>query len=228
MFKQSTIDRIRESLDIVALVGETVKLKQFGHNHKGLCPLHKDKNTLSLSVDPKKQLWHCFGCQKGGNAFTWIQETEGVRFDKAVELAGERVGIDARRSRTRVSGATYWAARNAAADSAYYWRKIERIYICQMLLVNKCLLQAERWGRCNIEGEHNSTWDHVWMWSMLAPKLMLAIGSSLATIRSSAGAHLVQAYKELPRRTRERIHSERLLADSLGDRLVALTGEPND
>ena len=70
---QDNIDRIRDLADIVDVVSQFVDLKNRGNNYFGLCPFHNEK-TPSFSVAPAKQIYHCFGCGKGGNVFhlLWI------------------------------------------------------------------------------------------------------------------------------------------------------------
>jgi len=90
---EDTIDRIRDANDIVDVVGEYVPLKKRGKNYFGKCPFHQE-NTASFSVAPDKQIFHCFGCGKGGNVFTFIMEYEKVNFIEAVERLAERAGIE--------------------------------------------------------------------------------------------------------------------------------------
>lgn len=87
-----TIEQIRSSADIVDVVSAHVRLKKRGKNFVGLCPFHTEK-TPSFTVSPDKQMYHCFGCAKGGNVFTFIMETEKVSFVEAVRALGDRVGI---------------------------------------------------------------------------------------------------------------------------------------
>ncbi|MEF8726304.1 MAG: DNA primase [Candidatus Bipolaricaulota bacterium] len=83
------IDRIREKVDIVELVSRYVNLKQAGKSYKGVCPFHED-NDPSLTVDPTKKLWHCFGCGAGGDVFNFLMKIENLSFpDAARELAQE-------------------------------------------------------------------------------------------------------------------------------------------
>ena len=67
---EDTIQEVRDRADIVALIGRYVELKQSGRNWKGRCPFHEEK-TPSFNVNPDRGIFHCFGCQKGGNAITF-------------------------------------------------------------------------------------------------------------------------------------------------------------
>jgi DNA primase len=87
-----TIDEVRLASDIVALVSDYVTLKKSGRNFFGLCPFHPEKSP-SFSVNPEKQIFHCFGCGAGGNVFTFVQRQQGVSFPEAVRMLAKRAGI---------------------------------------------------------------------------------------------------------------------------------------
>lgn len=86
------IDEVRLATDVVDLVSEYVALKKSGRNFFGLCPFHAEKSP-SFSVNPDKQIFHCFGCSAGGNVFMFIQKLEGVSFPEAVRKLAKRAGI---------------------------------------------------------------------------------------------------------------------------------------
>ncbi len=90
---QETIDQIRETADILDIVSDYVDLKRRGRNFFGLCPFHVEK-TPSFSVAPEKQIFHCFGCGKGGNIISFIMEYEKIEFVDAVRQLGKRYGIE--------------------------------------------------------------------------------------------------------------------------------------
>ena len=90
---QETIDRIRNSADIVDVVSQYVNLKKRGRNFFGLCPFH-DERTPSFSVAPEKEIYHCFGCGAGGSVFNFIMEHENLSFVEAVQQLGLRYGIE--------------------------------------------------------------------------------------------------------------------------------------
>lgn len=87
------IEKVRTSQDIVELVSEYVTLKKQGRNYFGLCPFHGEKSP-SFSVAPDKQIYHCFGCGSGGNAFSFLMNIEGFSFLEAVKHIAQRTGID--------------------------------------------------------------------------------------------------------------------------------------
>ena len=87
------IDEIRDRADIVEVIGEVVELKKRGRNFVGLCPFHAEK-TPSFTVTPEKQMYYCFGCQAGGNVFTFLMQHERLEFPDAARLLGERTGVE--------------------------------------------------------------------------------------------------------------------------------------
>jgi len=89
---QEILDEIVARCDIVSVINEYVPLKRRGSNYQGLCPFHNEK-TPSFSVSPAKQIFHCFGCGKGGNVFKFVMEIEGVSFVEAVEKLAKRAGV---------------------------------------------------------------------------------------------------------------------------------------
>jgi DNA primase len=89
------VARVRDTTDLVALISEQVALRRVGQRYVGLCPFHQEK-TPSFSVNPTMNLWHCFGCQKSGDAITFLRETEHLDFPDAVERLAQRAGITLR------------------------------------------------------------------------------------------------------------------------------------
>lgn len=88
--KDEVVNEIRAQNDIVEVIGEYVQLTRRGRNHFGLCPFHEEK-TPSFSVEQEKQLFHCFGCGKGGNVFTFIEEVEHVSYVEAIQFLAKRI-----------------------------------------------------------------------------------------------------------------------------------------
>ncbi len=89
---RKVIDRVRKKVDIVELVSRYVNLKQSGSSYKGVCPFHED-NDPSLTVDPSKKLWHCFGCGAGGDVFNFLMKIENLSFPDAVRELAQENGI---------------------------------------------------------------------------------------------------------------------------------------
>ena len=88
----ATRERIRSASDIVDVIGGYVPLKRAGANFTALCPFHKEKSP-SFNVNPHKQIFHCFGCHKGGDVFTFVKEFENIGFMDAVRRLAERAKI---------------------------------------------------------------------------------------------------------------------------------------
>lgn len=85
-------DTIKERLDLVGLISEYVPLKQAGQSFKGLCPFHSEKSP-SFIVSPGRGTWHCFGCNEGGDAFTFLEKIEGLDFPAVLKMLAERTGV---------------------------------------------------------------------------------------------------------------------------------------
>jgi len=92
LFSPSTLEQVRAASDIVDIVGSYLPLKHAGANFVALCPFHKEK-TPSFNVNPHRQIFHCFGCHKGGDVFAFVQEYEGISFPEAVRRLAERARI---------------------------------------------------------------------------------------------------------------------------------------
>lgn len=86
------INKIKEKIDIVHLIGDYIPLKKAGKNYVSNCPFHKD-DTPSFHVSPSLNIFHCFGCGKSGDAITFVMEFEKVPFTEAVRILAERAGI---------------------------------------------------------------------------------------------------------------------------------------
>jgi len=92
LIPETIIEEIRGRLDIVNIVSQYLEIKKVGRNYTGLCPFHAEK-TPSFTVSPEKQIYHCFGCQSGGNLFTFIMQIEDLSFPEAVRFLGEKAGV---------------------------------------------------------------------------------------------------------------------------------------
>ncbi len=92
LFSSATLEQVRSASDIVDVVGSYVPLKRAGANFVALCPFHREKSP-SFNVNPHKQIFHCFGCHKGGDVFTFVKEFESIDFPEAVKRLAERARI---------------------------------------------------------------------------------------------------------------------------------------
>ena len=91
---------MKQQADIVRVVGEYVQLKKAGQNFRGLCPFHSEK-TPSFNVHPVRQIFHCFGCGKGGDVFDFVMEMERCEFPEALRIVAEKCGIALPRPKER-------------------------------------------------------------------------------------------------------------------------------
>ena len=92
MFDQRFLDELIARSDIVDVVSGYVALQRKGGNLFGLCPFHNEK-TPSFSVSPDKQIYHCFGCKKGGGVINFIMEIENLTFPEAVRFLAKRANL---------------------------------------------------------------------------------------------------------------------------------------
>ncbi len=90
---EDKIAEVRDRLDIVEVIGRSVALRKVGRSWKGSCPFHHEK-TPSFHVDPVRNLYHCFGCQAGGDVFRFVMEREGKTFPEAVRMLAAEVGVN--------------------------------------------------------------------------------------------------------------------------------------
>lgn len=160
-------EEIRSANDIVDVVSQYVTLKRSGRNFFGLCPFHREKSpSFSVSVD--RQYFHCFGCHKGGDVFTFVSEIERVSFKEALEILAERARIELPVSQnTEFNNTQYLKDRmykiNAEATIFYHERlykplaKIAQDYVKERKLDNKTL-KAFKIG---YSGEYNELYKHL-------------------------------------------------------------------
>ncbi|MEI3606837.1 DNA primase [Pseudogracilibacillus sp. SE30717A] len=114
---EDVIESIRGENDIVEVIEEYVQLKKQGRNYFGLCPFHSE-NSPSFSVTKEKQIFHCFGCGKGGNVITFLMEMETFTFIEAIQFLANRAGIQLPETR---SNKTSLSDEDQQLLSAYDW-----------------------------------------------------------------------------------------------------------
>lgn len=126
MIPDETIERVRESADIVGIIGEYVQLKRQGADWRGPCPFHQG-TSRNFSVTPKKQMYYCFVCHEAGDVFKFLTKRLGVDWPTSVRMVAEKVGIEVvetntRRSEEKDAREPFWEVNGAAAD--YFTRML--------------------------------------------------------------------------------------------------------
>src|ERR671911_2721376 len=133
-FTRDSVDRVKESADIVEIVSAYTDLRQRGKDWWGNCPFH-DERTPSFKVNPQDKLYYCFGCEASGDVFRFVEEKEGRDFPEAVEVLAERYGVelereseDPRAEESRRRRARLWELleRTAKFYESYLWKGTKR------------------------------------------------------------------------------------------------------
>ncbi|MEK7867846.1 MAG: CHC2 zinc finger domain-containing protein, partial [Candidatus Omnitrophota bacterium] len=96
---ENILNEIQDKCDIVEVISSYIPLKPSGRNFKACCPFHHEK-TPSFVVSPDKQIYHCFGCNSGGNVFNFLKEYEKIDFIDAVKMLAEKTGVKLPESRS--------------------------------------------------------------------------------------------------------------------------------
>lgn len=119
MISEETLDRVRDSADIVQIIAEWVKLKRAGHSFRGPCPFHQGKGP-NFAVVPDKRMYYCFVCHESGDVFKFVQKKLGLDWVSAVKLIGEKSGIEVIDTPTRPQAvdpnAKHWEVLASAAE----------------------------------------------------------------------------------------------------------------
>lgn len=155
------VRRVKDRLDILDVIGDKVRLNRAGRNFVGLCPFHGEK-TPSFNVSQERQNYHCFGCGRGGDIFTFVMETEGLDFRATLELLANRAGVELTRNTgsRRTSGNLYevmeLAAKFFASQLAAPEGTAAKAYLERRNLDAKAAARFEL-------GWSSNSWDSLWL-----------------------------------------------------------------
>jgi DNA primase len=119
-FSSQILDEVRSRVDMVELVGQSVNLKRAGENWKGLCPFHTEK-TPSFTVNPKRGIFHCFGCGVGGDAFGFLMRQDRLAFPEAVRALAQRAGVELPTQRSPETDGKLEGLRRVMALAAQFY-----------------------------------------------------------------------------------------------------------
>jgi DNA primase len=120
--------QVREKIDIVSLISEYIPLKKMGRNFTTVCPFHSE-NSPSFVVSPERQIWHCFGCGKGGDAYTFLMEYENLEFIEALRILAKKTGVELK--------TTAGSFSNSKKESIFSLNKIASEYYNYVLTKHK-------------------------------------------------------------------------------------------
>ena len=96
LFTAESIERVKDAIDMLELVGARTELRRAGTQWTGRCPFH-DERTPSFSVNAQDKLYYCFGCGESGDAIKFVEETEALDFPQAIEFLADRYGVELER-----------------------------------------------------------------------------------------------------------------------------------
>jgi DNA primase len=139
--KEEDIEALRDKADIVEIISQYSALKRSGGaTFKGLCPFHSEK-TPSFTVDSSKNLWHCFGCGKGGNIYHFVQEMESLPFPEAAEWLARRSGFDLHYEESRPGEAKFAGVKARVIEA----NQAAAAFFHDQLMTSPDALQARRY-----------------------------------------------------------------------------------
>jgi len=118
------VEEIKSKLDIVDVIRDYTPLKAAGVNFKANCPFHREK-TPSFVVSPEKQIWHCFGCAKGGDVFSFVTEIEGIGFGEALRILAPKAGVVLKKQNPQEASERGRLYDILELSQNYYYRALE-------------------------------------------------------------------------------------------------------
>ena len=121
----SPIEEIKKRVDIVDLIGSYIRLSKAGANFKAVCPFHNEK-TPSFYVSPAREIFHCFGCNAGGDVFRFVSMIEGVQFPEALEILASRAGVAIKREDPRLANERKRLLQIVSEAAHYYEEELSK------------------------------------------------------------------------------------------------------
>jgi DNA primase len=145
MIEQASIERLKQSLDIVDVIGNYIELKKAGANYKANCPFHGEK-TPSFVVSPSKQIYHCFGCGAGGDAIKFVMEYEKLNYPETIEKLANMYNIPLRYTQKGEGGDD--SRRVLETMQSWFKRNFEQTEFAKRYVSRRgiTLQSAERFG----------------------------------------------------------------------------------
>jgi len=145
MIDQTSIESLKNSIDIVDVVGSFIELKKAGANYKANCPFHGEK-TPSFVVSPSKQIYHCFGCGVGGDSIKFVMELEKLSYPEAIEKIASMFNFSL--NYTKGSSDYSDAKRVLEAIQTWYVKNLEHNPVAKQYLLERGISQSsiERFG----------------------------------------------------------------------------------
>jgi DNA primase len=201
MATADTVAEIKARLDLVDVVGEYVRLTQAGRAFKGLCPFHAER-TPSFQVSPDKQVWYCFGCDAGGDLFSFVQKVERCEFPHALELLAAKAGVELVRSADQGErGRQRQAVLEVLERAARYYHHV--LLNTPQGEAGRRLLERRKLSPKTVErwqlGYAPEGWDNLTSYLLKrGHPLPLLIQAGLATPRGARGAEPLVTVAALP------------------------------
>jgi len=127
-FQGDVVQEIQAKVDLLAYVSQYVTLRKRGREYVGLCPFHSEK-TPSFSLNAEKAVWHCYGCNAGGDLITFVKRYENVDFPDAIRMLATRAGIELRESQD-------FKRRRSEREAIYEANAVARNYFTDELRKN--------------------------------------------------------------------------------------------
>lgn len=114
------IQLVKEKINVVDLISEYIPVKKAGINFKASCPFHNEK-TASFMISPERQIWHCFGCNKGGDIFKFVMEKDGMEFKETLEFLAQKAGVTLKKTAVKKDSRDRLFEVNLKAQEFYHY-----------------------------------------------------------------------------------------------------------